>query len=119
MSREIIGIGYETKPPILVIGEYLQWKQRMIRFVNLIDKDLTIVIGEGPEDVSVVVNEQPTMDTTPFLPCYRYPKQPSMYSPKQKQRKAVEERAFALLTMALPYDMYARVDSLKSAKAIW
>ena len=42
-----------------------------------------------------------------------------MYSPEQKQRKAVEERAFAILIMALPNDMYARVDSLMPAKAIW
>jgi hypothetical protein len=77
------------------------------------------VIEEGPEDVSVLVNEQPATEATPFLPSYRFPKPPSMYNTEQKQRKAVEERAFALLTMALPNDMYARVDSLKSAKEIW
>ena len=119
MSREIIGIGSETKPPIFVIGEYLQWKQRMIRFLNLIDKDLMKVIKEGPEDVSVLVNEQPVTEATPFLSSYRFPKPPSMYNNEQKQRKAVEERAFARLAMALPNDMYARVDSLKSAKDIW
>ena len=113
MSREIIGIRSEIKPPILVIGEYLHWKQRMIRFLNLIDKDLMKVIEEGPEDVSVLVNEQPATEATPFLPSYWFPKPPSMYNTEQKQRKVVEERVFALLTMALPNDMYARVDSLK------
>ena len=60
------------------------------------------VIEEGPEDISVKVNEQPATDTTPFLPSYWFPKPPSMYTAEQKQRKAVEERAFAPLTMALP-----------------
>ena len=92
MSREIIGSGSETKPPILVIGEYLQWKERMIRFLNLIDKDLMRVIEERSEDISITVDEQPATATTPLLPSYRYPKSPSMYNPEQKQRNIARTR---------------------------
>ena len=55
----------------------------MIRFLNLIDKDLMKVIEKGAEDVSVTVNEQPATDTTPFLPSYQFPKPPSMYTAEQ------------------------------------
>ena len=39
------------------------------------------VIEEGPEDVLVMVIEQPATETTPLIPSYRYAKPLSMYSP--------------------------------------
>ena len=47
MSREIIGIGSETKPPILLTGKYQQRKRRIVRFMDLIDKNLMKSIREG------------------------------------------------------------------------
>ena len=55
MSREIIGIGSKTKPPILIAGEYQQWKRRIVRFMDLIDKNLMKSIREGPLKVRVTI----------------------------------------------------------------
>ncbi|KAJ9547502.1 hypothetical protein OSB04_020045 [Centaurea solstitialis] len=48
MSKEILGIGSETRPPVLVMGEYQQWRRRMIHFLDLLDENLMKSIREGP-----------------------------------------------------------------------
>ena len=118
MSKEIIGIGSETKPPILVAGEYQQWKRRMVHFLNLIDKNLMKSIQEGPMKITVTIAETAETDNTPAMPAYEILKPYEKYTPAQKDSAAIDERALALVTMALPNDMYARVDSLTTAKAV-
>ncbi|KAJ9566383.1 hypothetical protein OSB04_002349 [Centaurea solstitialis] len=51
MSKEIISIGSETRPPVLVVGEYQQWKRRMINFLDLLDDKLMVSITEGPKEI--------------------------------------------------------------------
>ena len=118
MSKEIIGIGSETKPLILVTGEYQQWKRRMIRFLDLIDKNLMKSICEGPLRVTITTPETAEMDDSPKMPAYEVLKPYDKYTPAQKERAAVDDRALSLLTMALTNEMYARVDCLTSAKAV-
>ncbi|KAJ9543890.1 hypothetical protein OSB04_023597 [Centaurea solstitialis] len=190
MSKEIIGIGSESRPPILVMGEYQQWKRRMIHFLDLLDENLMKSIREGPirptvtdasqyidylSDnlapvtqsylycmvfyylvavglsnhltqlsgtkeigekwgkviqlsstktciilvLSVTVAAVPYTDTCPALPAYVVEKPVDMYSPEQIARHLVDKRARTLLIMALPNDMYARVDSLTNARDVW
>ncbi|KAJ9561167.1 hypothetical protein OSB04_006327 [Centaurea solstitialis] len=70
MSKEIIGIGSKTRPPVLVMGEYQQWKRRMIHFLDLLDENLMKSIREGPIRPTVTVAAVPRMDTCPALPAY-------------------------------------------------
>ncbi|KAJ9535342.1 hypothetical protein OSB04_un001547 [Centaurea solstitialis] len=70
MSKEIIEIGFESRPPVLVQGEYQQWKRRMSNFLDLIDENLMKSIREGPIKVAVIVAEVPQSETTPRLPAY-------------------------------------------------
>ena len=116
MPKEIIGIGSETKPPFLAAGEYQQLKRRVVRFLNLIEKNLMKSIKEGPLRITMTIPETAETAKTPFMPAYQVLKPFDKYTPTQKDRVAIDERALALLTMALPNDMYARVDSLTSAK---
>ncbi|KAJ9544848.1 hypothetical protein OSB04_024555 [Centaurea solstitialis] len=102
MSKEILGIGSETRPPVLVMGEYQQWKRRMIHFLDLLDENLMKSIHACPE-----------------LPAYSVEKPIDMYNPEQRARHLVDKRALTLLIMALPNDMYARVDSLTNARDVW
>ncbi|KAJ9538486.1 hypothetical protein OSB04_031219 [Centaurea solstitialis] len=59
MSEEIIGIGSETRPPVLVMGEYQQWKRHMIHFLDLLDENLMKSIREGPIRPTVTVAAVP------------------------------------------------------------
>ncbi|KAJ9544082.1 hypothetical protein OSB04_023789 [Centaurea solstitialis] len=119
MSKEIIGIGSKSRPPILVMGEYLQWKRRMIHFLDLLDENLMKSIREGPVRPTITVAEVPRTDNYPRLPAYTVEKPYDMYSPEQRECHAIDKRAPTLLIMALPNKMYARVDSLTSAQDVW
>ncbi|KAJ9566831.1 hypothetical protein OSB04_002797 [Centaurea solstitialis] len=98
MWKEIISIGSETRPPVLVFGEYQQWKRRMINFLDLLDDKLMVSITEGPIRPTVTVAE---------------------VARTERAWAAIDKRALTLLTMALPNDMFARVDSCKDARSMW
>ncbi|KAJ9558298.1 hypothetical protein OSB04_012912 [Centaurea solstitialis] len=119
MSKEIISIGSETRPPVLVVGEYQQWKRRMINFLDLLDDKLMVSITEGPIRPTVTVAEVARTKVTPYLPAYEVEKPYDMFSHEQRAPAAIDKRALTLLTMALPNDMFARVDSCKDARAMW
>ncbi|KAJ9564618.1 hypothetical protein OSB04_000584 [Centaurea solstitialis] len=119
MSKEIISIGSETRPPVLVVGEYQQWKRRMINFLDLLDDKLMVSITEGPIRPTVTVAEVARTEVTPYLPAYEVEKPYDMFTHEQRARAAIDKRALTLLTMALPNDMFARVDSCKDARAMW
>ncbi|KAJ9544588.1 hypothetical protein OSB04_024295 [Centaurea solstitialis] len=42
-----------------------------------------------------------------------------MYSVEQRAQAAIDKRTLTLLTMVLPNDMCARVDSCKDARSMW
>ncbi|KAJ9541957.1 hypothetical protein OSB04_028463 [Centaurea solstitialis] len=119
MSKEIISIGSETRPPVLVVGEYQQWKRRMINFLDLLDAKLMVSITEGPIRPTVTVAEVARTEVTPYLPTYEVEKPYDMFFHEQRARAAIDKRALMLLTMALPNDMFARVDSCKDARSMW
>ncbi|KAJ9545008.1 hypothetical protein OSB04_024715 [Centaurea solstitialis] len=119
MSKEILGIGSETRPPVLVMGEYQQWRGRMIHFLDLLDENLMKSIREGPIRPTVTVAAVPKTDTCPELPAYVVEKPVEMFNPEQRARHLIDKRALTLLIMALPNDMYARVDSLTNARDVW
>ncbi|KAJ9543743.1 hypothetical protein OSB04_023450 [Centaurea solstitialis] len=119
MSKEIISIGSETRPPVLVVGEYQQWKRRMINFLDLLDDKLMVSITEGPIRPTVAVAEVARTEVTPYLPAYEVEKPYDMFSHEQRPRAAIDKRALTLLTMGLPNDMFARVDSCKDARSMW
>ncbi|KAJ9536446.1 hypothetical protein OSB04_un000381 [Centaurea solstitialis] len=119
MSKEIISIGSETRPPVLVVGEYQQWKRRMINFLDLLDDKLMVSITEGPLRPTVTVAEVARTEVTPYLPAYEVEKSYDMFFHEQRARAAIDKRALTLLTMALPNDMFARVDSCKDVRSMW
>ncbi|KAJ9544367.1 hypothetical protein OSB04_024074 [Centaurea solstitialis] len=119
MSKEIIGIGSESRPPVLVMGEYQQWKRIMIHFLDLLDENLMKSIHEGPIRPTVTVAAVPRTDNCPELPAYVVEKPIDMYNPEQRARHLIDKRALTLLIMALPNDMYARVDILTNARDVW
>ncbi|KAJ9540465.1 hypothetical protein OSB04_026971 [Centaurea solstitialis] len=119
MSKDMLAIGSETKPPVLVVGEYQQWRRRMIQFLDLYDPNLMKSIEDGPTKVFVKVDAVPATATTPLLPAYEYPKPYAMYDPQEKDHVAVDKKALTYLTMALPNELFCMVDSLDNAKDVW
>ena len=76
-------------------------------------------IREGPLKVYVTIAEVAETADSPKMPSYQIEKPYDKLTPIQKEHIKVDERALSLLTMALPNDMYSRVDSLSTAKEVW
>ncbi|KAJ9538485.1 hypothetical protein OSB04_031218 [Centaurea solstitialis] len=57
--------------------------------------------------------------SNPTVKTYVVEKPVDMYSREQMERHLIDKRALTLLIMALPNDMYARVDSLTNARDVW
>ncbi|KAJ9566733.1 hypothetical protein OSB04_002699 [Centaurea solstitialis] len=89
MSKDLLSMGSKSKPPVLQIGEYPQWRVRMIQFLNNIDKTLMVSTQEGPI--------KPYIDIPAKL----------------------DDKALTFLTMAIPNDLFNRVDSRNTAKELW
>ncbi|KAJ9536354.1 hypothetical protein OSB04_un000472 [Centaurea solstitialis] len=103
MSKEFIGIGSESRPPVLVMGEYQQWKRRMIHFLDLLDENPMKSVREGPVKPTITIAEVPRTDTYPCLPAYTVEKPYDMYSLEQRERHVIDKRALTLLIM--PFQM--------------
>ncbi|KAJ9556746.1 hypothetical protein OSB04_011360 [Centaurea solstitialis] len=112
-------MGSKSKPPVLQIGEYPQWRVRMIRFLNNIDKTLMVSIQEGPIKPYVDVPGTSETSTTPAIEPRCVFKLFRHFNEVEKIRAELDEKALTLLTMAIPNDLFNRVDSRNTAKELW
>ncbi|KAJ9552745.1 hypothetical protein OSB04_016790 [Centaurea solstitialis] len=119
MSRDLLSMGSKSKPPVLQIGEYPQWRVRMIQFLNNIDKTLMVSIQEGPIKPYIDIPGTPETATTPAIEPRRVFKLFRHYNELEKIRAELDDKALTLLTMAIPNDLFNRVDSRNTAKELW
>ncbi|KAJ9542222.1 hypothetical protein OSB04_028728 [Centaurea solstitialis] len=119
MSRDLLSMGSKSKPPVLQIGEYPQWRVRMIQFLNNIDKTLMTSIQEGPIKPFIDIPGTPETATTPAIEPRRVYKLFRHYNELEKIRAEIDDKALTFLTMAIPNDLFSRVDSRKTAKGLW
>ncbi|KAJ9547239.1 hypothetical protein OSB04_019782 [Centaurea solstitialis] len=119
MSRDLLSMGSKSKPPVLQIGEYPQWRVRMIQFLNNIDKTLMVSIQEGPIKPYIDIPGTPETATTPAIEPRRVFKLFLHYNELEKIRAELDDKALTLLTMAIPNDLFNRVDSRNTAKELW
>ncbi|KAJ9553229.1 hypothetical protein OSB04_017274 [Centaurea solstitialis] len=119
MSRDLLSMGSKSKPPVLQIGEYPQWRVRMIQFLNNIDKTLMTSIQEGPIKPFIDIPGTPETATTPAIEPRRVYKLFQHYNELEKIRAEIDDKALTFLTMAIPNDLFNRVDSRKTAKELW
>ncbi|KAJ9546668.1 hypothetical protein OSB04_019211 [Centaurea solstitialis] len=119
MSRDLLSMGSKSKPPVLQIGEYPQWRVRMIQFLNNIDKTLMTSIQEGPIKPFIDIPGTPETATTPAIEPRRVYILFRHYNELEKIRAEIDDKALTFLTMAIPNDLFNRVDSRKTAKELW
>ncbi|KAI3672509.1 hypothetical protein L6452_38598 [Arctium lappa] len=111
-------MGSQSKPPVLSIEEYSQWKRRMIQFLNHKNRDYMNSIIDGPVQPVVTIPGQAATDTSTEIPVRYVPRPYQYYSEREKELHKIDEEALIYLTMAIPNDIYNRVDSRESAKAM-
>nr|GEV28420.1 hypothetical protein [Tanacetum cinerariifolium] len=118
MSQDILTVGSTMRIPLLYRGEYSQWVER---FMNYLEEQtdgeaMIISIKNGDQPLPRVTQvsiagtsstEQPTL------------KDKSMWSDQEKRIQKIDRLARSLLIQGLPNDIYSLINSNKTAKDLW
>ncbi|KAI3729623.1 hypothetical protein L6452_18284 [Arctium lappa] len=91
----------------------------MIQFLNLKNKDYMTYIIDGPGNPQSFVPGQVATATSPAIADRYVPRPYQFFTDVEKARHQIDEEALIYLTMAIPNDIYNRVDCRESAKDLW
>ncbi|KAI3720022.1 hypothetical protein L6452_20929 [Arctium lappa] len=120
MSREALAIGTDVKPPVLFKGEYEQWKDRFLDFIDRHDlgdeirKSLKDGIMTPPTKVLTVAGENGQEEETEYkLPI-------GEYSEDQLKRHKGDKLARSFILQGIPNEIYVKIDSYNATgKQMW
>nr|GEV12408.1 copia protein [Tanacetum cinerariifolium] len=118
MSLDVITVGSTMRIPLLYRGEYSQWRER---FMNYLEKKTdgeaminSIQNGDQPlpiiAQVSLAGNAQ---NAPPTL------KDPKFWTAEEKKTRKIDRLARSLLIQGLPNDIFSLIDSNETAKDLW
>ncbi|KAI3729703.1 hypothetical protein L6452_18366 [Arctium lappa] len=127
-SKDALSIGTDVKPPVLFKGEYEQWKDRFLDFIDRHSngENILLSITEGPM-VPITV-QVPDVDSSDSEDGTEEREQKmktvtvdiSQYSEEQKSRYKADKQARSLLLQSIPNEIYIKIDSYKAnAKKMW
>ena len=103
-------IGTISKPPRLTaVTDYSMWKLRFKSFVYFNDYNLWISITRGPHKPEIQEAGGTRM----------IPLDPERYSEQDIRQIEKDMKAYGVLTMALPNEIYHNFKECKSAKELW
>nr|GEX78916.1 hypothetical protein [Tanacetum cinerariifolium] len=118
MSQDVLTVGSTMRIPLLYQGEYSQWVER---FMNYLEEQtdweamiISIKNGDQPLPRVTQVSIAGTSSTEqPHL------KDKSMWSDQEKRIQKIDRLARSLLIQGLSNDIYSLIDSNKTAKDLW
>nr|GEZ78482.1 hypothetical protein [Tanacetum cinerariifolium] len=118
MSRDVLTIGSTMRIPLLYRGEYSQWVERFMNYLEeQIDEEAMInSIKNGDQPLPRVTQVSITGTTSTEQPPL---KDKSMWSDQEKRVQKIDRLARSLLIQGLPNDIYSLIDSNKTAKDLW
>nr|GFC46686.1 hypothetical protein [Tanacetum cinerariifolium] len=118
MSRDVLTVGSTMRIPLLYQGEYSQWVER---FMNYLEEQM-----DGEEIINSIKNgDQPLPRVTQVsIAGTTSTEQPPlkdkpMWSDQEKRVQKIDRLARSLLIQGLPNDIYSLIDSNKTAKDLW
>ncbi|KAI3735762.1 hypothetical protein L6452_15274 [Arctium lappa] len=121
-SKDALSIGTDVKPPVLFKGEYEQWKDRFLDFIDRHSngENILLSITEGPM-VPITV-QVPDVDSSDSEDGTKEREQKmktvtvdiSQYSEEQKSRYKADKQARSLLLQSIPNEIYIKIDSYKA-----
>nr|GEX06558.1 reverse transcriptase [Tanacetum cinerariifolium] len=118
MSQDVLTVGSTMRIPLLYRGEYSQWSER---FINYLEEQTdweaminSIKNGDQPlPRVTQVSIDGTSLTEQPPL------KDKSMWSDQEKKIQKIDRLARSLLIQGLSNDIYSLIDSNKTAKDLW
>ncbi|KAI3771011.1 hypothetical protein L6452_02161 [Arctium lappa] len=127
-SKDALSIGTDVKPPVLFKGEYEQWKDRFLDFVDrhTNGENILLSIMEGPMvPITVQIPDNDSSDSEDGTE-ERDQKMKTVlveyaqYSEEKKIRFKADKQARSLLLQSIPNDIYVKIDNYKeNAKKMW
>ncbi|GJU12996.1 hypothetical protein Tco_1135392 [Tanacetum coccineum] len=111
MCRDVITVGSTMRIPLLYQGEYSQWNER---FINYLEEKTD---GENGEHQLPVITQVSLDGTTSNVPPPL--KDKSMWTAEEKKNRKIDRLARSLLIQGLLNDIYSLIDSNNSAKELW
>ncbi|KAI3770714.1 hypothetical protein L6452_01855 [Arctium lappa] len=119
-SREALAIGTDAKPPAFFKGEYEQWKDRFLDFINRNDlgdyirKSIKEGIMTPPTKVLTVAGENGEEKER------EYPLPLGEYSDEHKRRHKGDKLARSFILQGIPNEIYVKIDSYNATgKQMW
>nr|GEZ76359.1 hypothetical protein [Tanacetum cinerariifolium] len=118
MSRDVITVGSTVRIPLLYRGEYSQWRERFMNYLEEKTGGEAMInsIRNGDQPLPVIAqvslagnvhNAPPTLKALKF------------WTAKEKKTRKIDRLARSLLIQGLPNDIYSLIDSNKTAKDLW
>ncbi|KAI3701955.1 hypothetical protein L6452_27474 [Arctium lappa] len=114
-SREALAIGTDTKPPVLFRGEYEQWKDRFLNFIERQDLGnyIRISLEEG---LMKPTYREATAGTNEQRVEIKYEE----LEGKDKERAKGDKLAKSYIIQGIPNEIYVKIHSYKaSGKEMW
>nr|GEW31022.1 hypothetical protein [Tanacetum cinerariifolium] len=118
MSRDVITVGSTIRISLLYWGEYSQWRER---FINYLEEQTdgeaminSIQNGDQPLPVIAQVYLVGTAQNAP--PTLKDPK---FWTVEEKKSRKIDRLARSLLIQGLSNDIYSLIDSNKTDKDLW
>nr|GEZ35671.1 hypothetical protein [Tanacetum cinerariifolium] len=118
MSRDVLAIGSTMRIPLLYRGEYSQWSER---FMNYLEEQT-----DGEAMINSIKNDDQPLPRVTQVSIARTSstKQPplkdkSMRSDQEKKIQKIDRHGGSLLIQGLPNDIYSLINSNKTAKDLW
>ncbi|GJV65694.1 RNA-directed DNA polymerase, eukaryota [Tanacetum coccineum] len=118
MSRDVITVGSTMRIPLLYRGEYSQWRERFMNYLEEQTDGEAMInsIQNGDHSLPVVAQVSLT-GTAPNAPPTL--KDPKFWTAEEKKNRKIDHLARSLLIQRLPNDIYSLIDSNDTAKDLW
>nr|GFA19378.1 hypothetical protein [Tanacetum cinerariifolium] len=118
MSRDVLTIGSIMWIPLLFQGEYSQWSERFMNYLEEQTDEEAMInsIKNGDQPLPTVTQVSIAGATSSEQPPL---KDKSIWSDQEKKIRKIDHLARSLLIQGVPNDIYSLIDSNKTAKDLW
>nr|GEZ56024.1 hypothetical protein [Tanacetum cinerariifolium] len=115
MSRDVITVGSTMRIPLLYQGEYSQWRERFMNYLEEQTDGEAMInsIRNGDQPLPVIALAGTAQNTPPTLKDLKF------WTAEEKKTRKIDSLARSLLIQGLPNDIYSLIDSNETAKDLW
>nr|GEY57109.1 hypothetical protein [Tanacetum cinerariifolium] len=118
MSRDVIMVGSTMRISLLYRGEYSQWRERFMNYVEeQTDGEAMINSIQNGDQPLPVITQVSLVGTAQNAPPTL--KDPKFWTAEEKKTRKIDRLTRSLLIQGLPNDIYSLIDSNKTAKDLW